>query len=956
MGERRGGEAGQSGCVESRSGDRERPSDALDARALRMARQGLDVDIGDRDRWLSEHCGQDSELRDRVQRLLARADAITRTVRAGGRGDATLGGLAVPDGRVGAYRLIECIGRGGMGEVWRGERCEGGFEQTVAIKLMLESRADWLRRFGRERQILARLNHPNIAHLVDGGVTGSGLSWLAMEFVEGETITRWCDRQRLGIEDRVRLMLPVCAAVQFAHQALVVHRDIKPANILVDAEGRPRLLDFGIAKLMDETASSEASTLIMTPAYAAPEQRSGEAITTATDVYQLGAVLFELLSGEPLEAPRARPGEEGLSQPGGSGPQDEAARKRRAGLRGTSPQRVAAVLNGDLGSILAKALAFQPGDRYGSARELADDLRNWLDNRPIRARRLGTAYRIRKFLRRNRLPVAVTGILAAALAVSLVFAWQWFQAERQQQLRSEKILGFMRELFSANHLEETEGQTLTVAELLDGAAERIDRQFADDPASRAVLLTELADVYRSLGRYEESLRLLDVALQLQRPWRAVAPDDYLQTLATVGYVRLELYGYEEAIGLAEEALALVGDDASAKAAHWRFIFKGILADALASSGHPAEAEPLYQDVLDASNDAHAPPRRRAIRRSDYAHMLLRIGRGPEAIEQFDIAERILLEDPSTSKVNLLVIQTSRALAHLTMGKPARAVEAYAQALPEMEQIFGEGHNRTTIVRSQMAQALMGIGRYRQALELVDHNLQFMEASGAVVEKDRVLVAKGVRPRLMIASLRAAEALPEIEEGMAWLQERTEGASFETAVLGSVHAAALVELGRFSEAREVLDRAYAEMRELRQLTADQFDPLMEDAVGRLALLEGQAREAAVHFTNALETYVAQVGEDSPRTARARVHLLWTELVQAPDRDRLEELERARQRLAVALEVPDAAPLWQVDLLIAEHAAHLGKSPPDPARVERSRQALREESGLDVLPPFKGISSI
>lgn len=938
-----------------RSGDGQgaRTVDSLEAHALRIARESLDVDPERLAAWLEARCQAEVALMQRVQQLLAQVEQVPTWAQQRRAGGATLGGLAVPNGRIGAYRLVGCIGRGGMGEVWRGERCEGGFEQTVAIKLMLDSRSDWLRRFERERQILARLNHPNIAHLVDGGVTSAGLSWLAMEYVEGEPITTWCDRQLLCIEARVRLMLPICNAVQSAHQALVVHRDIKPANILVDAAGRPRLLDFGIAKLMDDTGASDSPTLIMTPAYAAPEQRSGGAITTATDVYQLGAVLYELLGGRASDA--ARWSSERQRSPRSSSSDGHPRLQPSTGLPGVPPPRLAATLRGDLGYILAKALAFDPGDRYGSARDLADDLRHWLGNRPVRARRLDAAYRLRKFLRRNRLAVAVSGLMAVALAVSLAVAWQWFQAERQQQLRNEKILGFMRELFSANRLEATNGQTLTVSELLEGAEERIERQFADDPQSRAALMAELGEVYRSLGRYPDALKVLEVARSLQPPLSEGADSDQLSSTLTLGHVLLETYEFDRVIELSSEALRALDATSLAKGATWRVAFQRMKADALGNSGRVDEALLLYEDSLDDRLTSHLDAESRAMLHNDYAHLLMRNSRAREAIDQFGIAEDLLLQDPHVSRVSMLVVRTSRALANLALGRTVIAVQQYARALPEMEEVFGEGHNRTTIVRSQMAQALMGVGRYREALELVERNLGFMQGD-QVTEMDRVLVGKGVRPRLLVASLRFDKALPLVEEGVAYLDANLAGPSFDRVAVRSVLVNALIGLGRFDAAGAELERAYSELRQFCGLAPDATDPMLEEVRGRLELLRGRPGLALRHFEAAITGFSDQMGGDSPRATRARVHQVWARMEAEPGVDRLSELQALRAKLATALDTDEATPLWQIDQLIGMHAARLGIAPVDPGRIARSLAGLRLESGLQELPAFVGLSAL
>ena len=924
--------------------------------ALQLARAAMDQDEARRDAWLDAHCAGNTALRQRVDALLQRVGQVTMLP--ADRADIEpLSPAAVAGSHLGPFRLIEPVGRGGMGEVWRGERCEGGFEQTVAIKLMLNGLSGWSQRFRRERQILARLNHPHIAHLIDGGLTESGQPWLAMEYVDGESIIAWCDRKRLGIEDRVRLMLPVCAAVQFAHQALVIHRDLKPANILVDSSGRPRLLDFGIAKLLDETDPGQTQTLIMTPAYAAPEQRSGDPVTTATDVYQLGAVLFELLSGQSVRNCRVSRSGQVISVRRDDAAADDAATRRRiAEERRTSPQRMQTLLRGDIGRIIGKALAEDPLERYGSARELADDLDNWLHERPVRARRIDAAYRLRKFLRRNSLAVAVSGLLAIGLVAAATVAWQRAQAEKQQQVRTEKALRFMRDLFSASRPESTGGDELTVAQLLEGAAGRIDSQFADDPQSRGGLLAELGDVYRGLCSYDQAIDLLESARSLQVPVRMTLPLDYLYSTVSAAQARNEMYRYDEAIALADEGLAFIDSASLDDADSWRESLRSIKADALSRSGHLDEAEFLYRQLLEGRADEAAPTGTLAIRYNDFGHLLLQTGRAHEAIEQFAHAERLLERVPDATRMHHLVVATSRALAHHSAGENRIAVARFEAAMPGMEQYLGEGHNRTTITRSQMAQSLSGLGQYRRALVLIEKNLEVMAAPGAASDMDRVLVGNVVRPRLLLASLRLDEALPLAREGAAYLDAHMAGPTYERVVVRTVLGDTLLRLGQFDQADSELRQAYGELRAVRGMASDRVDAGFEDALGRLALLRGDADEAVERLAAAVDASIQSLGEDHPRTTRLRVHLVWARMREGFGPAHLDELASLRQSLAAQLANDEAPQLWQIDQLVGEQAEASGMALPEAACIARSIQALRQESGLDELPRFTGLSAL
>ncbi len=320
--------------------------------------------------------------------------------------------------RLGPYRVEAIAGHGGMGAVYRASRDDAEFRQLVAIKLVRAAAESpsTLRRFRRERQILARLSHPNIARLLDGGSTPEGVPYLVMEFIEGEPITAWCDRQSLDVEHRLRLFLRVCEGVEFAHRDLVVHRDLKPGNILVTKDGTPKLLDFGIAKLLDPDAENEAATLtglVMTPEYASPERVRGEPASTAADVYSLGLILYELLTGK-----KAQPM---------SGHTPDAIASMVCQTEPAAPARLRPQLAGDLDHIIRMAIRKEPERRYASAGLLARDIQRHLDGRPVTARPDTLAYRSAKFLRRHRSAAVASAAIAASLAGALALAY-WLGA------------------------------------------------------------------------------------------------------------------------------------------------------------------------------------------------------------------------------------------------------------------------------------------------------------------------------------------------------------------------------------------------------------------------------------------------------------------------------------------------------------------------------------------------
>ncbi len=449
-----------------------------------------------------------------------------------------------PPARVGPWRLEVEVGRGGMGTVWRARRDDGAFEQTVAVKFVRpEFATDLLRRrMAVERRILAGLEHENIARLLDGGVTAEGVPYLVLEFVDGEPIDAWCDHRALTVAERLRLFLIVCSAVEFAHRKLVLHRDIKSSNVLVDERGRPKLLDFGIAKLLGAEPSEEDWTALgfaqpLTPEWASPEQLRGDALTTASDVYSLGVLLCSMLTGErPHRWTGQSPGElaRQIEESGGS---PVAWLLRRS----ASPGVERGALRGDLERIVGRALAAEPERRYGSAAELAADIERLLDGRAVTAHPSSVGYRMRKFARRHRAGVAAAALVVVSLLAGVVATARQARIAEAQRARAERRFADVRRLANVllfdvyAALDKVAGGMAARRLLVDNALRYLDdlaRETGDEPA----LLSELAGAYervgemqglpewQSEGRTGDALASFEHALELHRRARALTGD------------------------------------------------------------------------------------------------------------------------------------------------------------------------------------------------------------------------------------------------------------------------------------------------------------------------------------------------------------------------------------------------------------------------------------------------
>ncbi|MEO8673673.1 MAG: serine/threonine-protein kinase, partial [Tahibacter sp.] len=485
------------------------PDGDTTAQALRDGfERALDVPVAERDGWLTTHIA-DQDLRRQIQRLLA-MDAATGALdtpaqeRVAQLGDAPE--LAV-DGLIGTmlggFRLVRLLGHGGMAAVFLGERVHADFQQQVAVKLLRRGLYSELEQilFQRERQVLASLSHPNIARLIDGGVNQAGVPYLVIDYIDGMPITDFVRIRNLELKARLELFVVACNAVAAAHRQLVVHRDIKPSNILVDRNAHLTLLDFGIAKLLDEDGNDDTKTAatILTPGYAAPEQFAGAAISTATDVYALGVVLHELLLGaRPQSQPPDRPSSWVAALP------DTVATElpcSRATLQAT--------LRGDLDNILLKAMDSEPERRYASAAELADDIGRYLNRLPVNAHPPSAWYRTRKFVRRHRGGVLTTALFLIAIFVMLgVALWQAKRAHEQAQ-RAASVRDFLLNVFSAA---EPAGPRLappSVVEVVRNSITQAQRSADLYPAVRVELLEALGNVLRTQGQLKDSVEILE---------------------------------------------------------------------------------------------------------------------------------------------------------------------------------------------------------------------------------------------------------------------------------------------------------------------------------------------------------------------------------------------------------------------------------------------------------------
>ncbi|MDC8011964.1 serine/threonine-protein kinase [Tahibacter soli] len=592
---------------------------------------------------------------------------------------------ALPASRIiGAFRLVERIGRGGMGEVYLAERVDGGFEQRVALKLVRGGALsrDLARRFARERQLLARLAHPNIARLIDGGVTGDARPWLAMEYVDGRSIARYATDEALDLARRVALVRRVCAAVAFAHGHLVVHRDIKPANILVGADGEPKLLDFGIAKLVDDDVEATRTVLpALTVRYAAPEQIAGDRTTTATDVYALGVLLFELAAGRSPYA-RAQAGDSDWTQAViGEAP------TRLSDALAPGPDRRRA--RGDLDRIVEKALAKAPGERYAGAAAFGDDLDDWLAGRALRSGIGGTRALTRQMLRRWRWPLALVGATVLALGVGAVVAIGQARRAQEQAAIAQANLDAMLGVLSAANPHKFAGREPNASEFLKTAAATLEAEYAQQPALIGNALGEIGHGLINLGRARDAEPVLVAAVA------AIERDPGASAARKLGTYKLLVFSQDyadaapRALATARRIEALAGEP-DADPSH-ALDALGSAAGVLSKRGYFDEAAHLF-----ARGDALAFRGLSAAARENYwrqrAWVALRAADSTAASDA--IARSLSAQGEDAADFTALRRAEAHALAAeiaLAAGDEKRAGESLALAAPALLDEYPAGH-------------------------------------------------------------------------------------------------------------------------------------------------------------------------------------------------------------------------------------------------------------------------
>jgi serine/threonine-protein kinase len=892
-------------------------------RLQQLFERAVSLTPDERTAWLAGECGTDTDLRGEVEALIA-AEASTdqgignligRAVR-----EALEAGVDISGRRIGPYRIVRTIGQGGMGAVYLAERADDQYRGQVAIKLVNALFSSPLagERLRAERQILANLDHPNIARLLDGGTTVEGMPYLIMEYIEGVPIDVYCDQRELPLRARLELFRDVCAAVHYAHQHLVVHRDIKPSNILVTADGRVKLLDFGIAKLLDEANRDRArdhtiaEQRMLSPEYASPEHIMGQPITTASDVYSLGVLFYKLLAGrlpyvyggdslvELAHLATAQTPElpSTTAQRAVVPPPALVARARR-----TTPDKLVRALLGDLDNIVMMALRKEPERRYRSASQFGEDIRRHLAGLPVAARRDTWHYRTGKFIRRHPFGVgtAIAGVLLlSGYAVTLVVQNERIRAEQE---RAEAAAEFLVGLFELFDPRKAQGQAPTVDDILRKGEERVDSDLRAQPELQAVLRDALGRVYYSLGDYEEAQTLLERALAEKRAQFGPLDVRVAQTMSALAVTYFDRERIDDGERMQREALDIVsqrlgaGSLATAKSMTQ-------LGRILRERGQLDDAEKNLRQAITILEQRGPADESLSVAENFLASVLV-LRNDLNGAEQ--LYRRMLARDREVlGEEHPLVLKNLASLAVVLeqRGDFGRARCAYTEALDAMRRVLGNQHPDLTAPLVGLGYVLLQLG------DLPGAEAQF----SAALEIDRT--QRGEHHwRVAYDESNLAGALREggrLDEAESLYRAAVAGYDRDNAGLLSYVATAqqglgdvLIDLGRLDEAGAMLTESAATWKRSPSQPTPAAAATARAWQGRLALAAGSYDEAETLLAGALAQLESNLYPGDLRIRRTRSALV--ELYERTGR----EDRAAEQRSRIAASEQQVAQLASAD---------------------------------------------
>ncbi|NGP88231.1 serine/threonine-protein kinase [Fodinibius halophilus] len=860
----------------------------------------LDLDKKERATYIEERCKDDKELKQQVTQLLASIEKSGTENFLGtpetylsdiagelSPGDAPMASSMIGQ-QVGNYSLHELIGHGGMGSVFKGERADEAYKKEVAVKILrrgMDTPSN-IARFKRERNILANLDHSNIARLLDGGLTEEGLPYLVMEYVDGTPLLEYCNKHQLSVEKRLALFEQVCFAVQHAHQNAIIHRDLKPSNILVNTQGDVKVLDFGIAKLIepdDEGASFQTRTgaRMLTLGYAAPEQLASQTITTATDSYVLGILLYELLAGvHPFEMDEKSfvEIEEQIREQRPYSPsqrfsdlstnnQQQIAEKRK-----TSPATLVKTLKGDLDAIVMKALRKEPNSRYSSAEQLLEDLNRQKTNLPIIAREDTFRYNASKFIKRHKTGLSVAaGFVLLLIGFTAFYTWQIAQERNKAQLearKSQEVSTFLTDMFRASDPTFNPKDTVTAATFLKRGQERVE-QLDGQPEVQAELLRVIGRAHIHIGNYDKAKKPLYRSLSIRKRIFQNPHSEIASSLREAGYLQRKIGNFAEAESLSREALdiqlATLGPD------HKNTVkTQSQLAFVLSRQGKYKAADSLYAETL--------PKQRKLLSTyhpnigttlSDWALTLRQLGKFQKA----DTLKQQALEvwEQNYGRIHPQILQGLNDLAVVKekMGNFAAADSLYQEALEINDKLYDKATPSTAQLLNNIGTTNIKAGRYEDAepylKKALDMRKELLRPNHPSMAESYINLG-----RLYVDQNKFAKAQPLIQKAL----------KIDTEQHGKNHpyvAGDLRNLGFIAKQRgqyELAERHFKRSLEIMKKTLSSDHPSVAvslASLGKVYLLQGNHEKAKPLLQEALEIRQKKFDQGDVRIAQSQVPL-------------------------------------------------------------------------------------
>jgi eukaryotic-like serine/threonine-protein kinase len=881
-------------------------------RIQQLFEQALLLDPGIRSDWLARECGDDESLQAEVASLLASDtganasfdvavdQAISHSMR---HIDAIEAGTVI-----GHYRVLRLIGRGGMGAVYLAERADQQFEQRVALKLIGTNLpgSTVAQRFRMERQILAQLNHPNIAHLLDGGTTQEGVPYLAMEYVEGTRIDEYCEQNQLDIAQRLALFQQVCSAVQYAHQHLVIHRDIKPSNILIGADGIPKLLDFGIAKLLAPTHAGTTGDLtrvherVLTPEHASPEQVRGEPIGTVSDVYSLGVLLYQLLTGVPPYALRARTIRE---------LEDlictvETLRPSVAAQRNGKDETARALrraLSGDLDNIVMRAMHKDPQRRYSSAAALSDDIDNHRGHRPVQARPDSLGYRAGKFLRRNRLAVAsAAAVMVLLFSVVAFFTVRLAHERDNAQLEARKakqVVHFLTEIFSVADPHRSQGRQITAVEILDQGARDIEERLAQQPLVRAELLAAIGYSYKNLAEYDRAGPLLERSLALKSAAGLESTPEYGHALYELANLRRFQGKFDESEKLFRRTLELQQriypdghEDTAATLTHLGTLYYEM--------NRPRESLELQEQALTMTRAVLGTEHdETADRLNNLALVLQDLDRHVEAERYLRECIELRIRLLGTRHPGALTSQYNLALLLGATGRYHEADAAFRNVLPLRRAVLGDSHPAVGFTLSAFGSLLTVTGRFEEAEKVLKEGREILtQKYGAVHWRTAAAVSRQGQLQLARGDYASARDLFDDALRSTTSVYGTDSEHAQTA--RTLLASALVGLGDEQQATQMVESSFAALRTSVGIDTIRVRHTLHALAG-IRVRQNRLDEAAQLYGTELANYTRMGWPHSPDAAGARLGLAQVAALEGRHADAIGLIEQALTDLRAQL---------------------------------------------------------